>query len=53
MGRPKGSRGTYTLTSKAVAQRRKNTALFPAETDEEKNYNARQIEHIMRVQEIA
>lgn len=53
MGRPKGSKSTYTVTSKAVAQRRKNSALIPAETDEEKNYNARQIEHVLRTQEIA
>ena len=53
MGRPKGSKSTYTVTSKAVAQRRKNSALIPAETDEEKNHNARQIEHVLRTQEIA
>ena len=52
-GRPKGRKSTYTVTSKAVAQRRKNSALIPAETDEEKSYNARQIEHVMRIQEIA
>ena len=53
MGRPKGSKGTYTVTSKAVAQRRKNVALIPAETDEERDFNARQIEHVLRTQEIA
>lgn len=53
MGRPKGSKSTYTVTSKAVAQRRKNVALIPAETDEEKSFNARQIEHVLRTQEIA
>lgn len=52
-GRPKGSKSTYTVTSKAVAQRRKNTALMPAETEDERNFNARQIEHVLRTQEIA
>ena len=43
----------YTHSDKTLAQRRNNTALIPAETDEEKAYNARQIEHIMKVHEIA
>lgn len=49
----KSDRKKYTVSSAALAQRRKNAALLPAETDEEKNYNARQIEHIMRIHEIA
>lgn len=56
-GRPKGSKSKYTVTASALQQRRKNFrenfALIPAETDEEKQYNARRIEHIIRVQEIA
>ena len=46
-------RREYTVSSKALAQRRNNFTLIPAETKEEMNYNARQIEHIMRVHEIA
>ena len=52
-GRPKGSRSGYTVTSKAIQQRRNNSALIPAQTDEERDYNSRQIAHVMKVQEIA
>lgn len=57
-GRPKGAkdkkkRADYTVSSKALAQRRNNVTVRPAETDEEKAYNARQIEHMLRIQEIA
>lgn len=62
IGRPKGSKNKkglghknkgYTVSEKALAQRRNNAALKPAETPAEMDYNARQIEHIMRIQEIA
>lgn len=55
MGRPKGSKGKkeYTVSSKALAQRRNNRALRPAETEEEANYNSRLIDHVMHVHEIA
>lgn len=49
----KKDRKKYTVSEAALSQRRKNAALLPAETDEEKSYNARQIEHIMRIHEIA
>ena len=42
----------YTHSEKTLAQRRNNTALLPAETDEEKAYNARQIAHITEVYKI-
>ena len=58
MGRPKGAkdkkpRASYTVSEKARAQRRNNTALPVARTEEEFDYNSRMIEHIMRIQEIA
>ena len=49
----KKPRREYTVSSKALAQRRHNSALMPAETEEEKNYNARYIDHIMKVHEIS
>lgn len=52
-GRPKGSTSLYTLTPAALEQRRNNVALLPADTPEEVELNARQIEHVIRVQEIA
>ena len=53
VGRRKGSKSSYTVSSKALAQRRKNACVLPAETDEEKSYNSRSIEHLLRIQEIA
>lgn len=57
MGRPKGSKSSYTVSEKALIQRqtnvRNNTTLLPAETPEEFSYNARMIEHVMRINEIA
>ena len=68
MGRPKGSKNkpkgkiidpltgakrSYTMTAKALAQRRERMALTPAESEEEKNYNARQIEHVLNIHKIA
>lgn len=52
MGKQKGKR-EYTVSSKALAQRRRNTALLPAETEEEANYNSRLIDHVMHIHEIA
>ena len=52
-GRPKGSKSSYTVSEKALAQRQNNAKIFPAETDEERAFNAREIEHIIRVNEIA
>ena len=52
MGAKDKKQRSYTVSSKAIAQRRKNTALLPAETEEEKAYNARQIEHITEVYKI-
>ena len=42
----------YTVSDKALAQRRHNVAPRMAETPEEMDYNSRLIEHIVRVQEI-
>lgn len=52
-GRPKGSKSSYTVSEKALAQRRKNTVAPQPITDEEKDYNARLISHIMQINEIA
>ena len=64
-GRPKGSKDKkkrvnkngYTVSEKALAQRQTNAlhnlATKVAVTDEGKAYNARLIEHIMRINEIA
>ena len=49
----KKNKRKYTVSSKALAQRRSNVSLRPAETDEEKTYNARQIEHIMNIHKSA
>lgn len=49
----KKDRKKYTVSDRALAQRRKNTALIPAQSEEEQSYNARQIEHIMKIHEIA
>ena len=43
----------YTQSSKTLAQRRNNSALLPAETDEEKAYNSRMIQHLLEIQKIA
>ena len=54
-GKRKGdhNKNPYKMTPAALAQRRNNTALLPADTPEERILNARQIEHIIRVHEIA
>lgn len=43
----------YTVSEKALAQRRNNGAMPVPVTDEEKDYNARLIGHIMQINEIA
>ena len=53
IGRPKGKKSGYTMTEKALAQRREHTAIKFARNDEEREYNARLIDHVMRVNEIA
>ena len=60
-GRPKGAKDKkprvnkngYTVSKKALAQRRKNSALIPANDPEEVAYNARRIEHMLKIHEIA
>lgn len=52
-GRPKGKKSGYTVSEKALAQRRNNGALPIARTEEEFEYNSRLIAHVMKVQEIA
>jgi len=56
-GRKKGQKSSYTVSEKALAQRQLNvlhhTTTKVAVTEEGKAYNARLIEHIMRVNEIA
>lgn len=54
-GRPKGRKSGYTVSEKALVARQNNSPMVypkPAETDEERDYNARQIEHIKKVHEI-
>ena len=57
IGRPKGSKSGYTVSEKALAQRQTNAlhnvATKVAVTEEGRQYNARLIEHIMRINEIA
>lgn len=62
IGRPKGSKNKkglghknkgYTVSPKALAQRRENNATKFARTEEERQYNACLIDHVMRVNEIA
>lgn len=52
-GRPKGSTSGYTVSERALAQRRENRAIKDPMTPEEINYNARLIEHIMQINEIS
>ena len=54
-GRPKGRKNTkpYTYTPTGLAKQREGKGYPVAETEEEKNYNARLIEHVMRVNQIA
>ena len=52
-GRPKGSKSGYTVSEKALQQRRHNRTLPIANTTEEHDYNSRLITHIMRIHEIA
>ncbi len=52
-GRKKGQKSSYTVSEKALAQRRKNTAIPLPETDEERSYNSALIKHIMAINEIA
>ena len=57
-GRPKGSKSKYNMTEKALTQRRNaiaetNKVYKPAATGEEYDYNARQIDHVIAIQEIA
>ena len=48
-----GKKREYTVTSKVLTQRKRNLSLLPANTEEERDYNSRQIEHVLRIQEIA
>ena len=52
-GKPNGRKRGYTVSEKALAQRRKNGALPVPTTTEERDYNSRLIDHVIRVQEIA
>lgn len=52
-GRPKGRKSGYTVSEKALAQRRGNIGLPVANTDEEFDYNNRLIVHGLEVQKIA
>ena len=52
-GRPKGSKSSYTVSQKALAQRRKNGAMPIPQTPEEYDFNSRMINHIMQVHEIS
>lgn len=56
-GRPKGSKSSYTVSEKALTERRRNAEKAAlsrvATTEEGREYNARLIDHIMRINEIA
>lgn len=52
-GRPKGRKSGYTVSEKALSQRRNNFQVKDPQTDEERDYNARLIDHIMQINEIA
>jgi len=55
-GRPKGSKSGYTMSDKALAQRHTYSPIIQATrpyTGEDIDYNARQIQHILHIQEIA
>ena len=49
----KGKKRSYTVSEKALAHRRQVTNALPARSEEEMAYNARLIEHTMRINEIA
>ena len=51
-GRPKGSKSGYTVSEKALAQRRQNCSVPMPKTEEEIDYNTRLLQHIMEVNEI-
>ena len=54
-GRPKGSKSSYTVSEKALSQRQNNAENNKLKfvTDDERDYNARLINHIMQISEIA
>lgn len=52
-GKPTGTKNKYTMSESALTQRRNNVAMPIAETDEQRDYNARLIGHIMKIHEIA
>lgn len=55
-GRPKGSKSGYTVSEKALAQRKKNGEMLtvaPIDTPEAIDYNSRLIQHIIQINEIA
>ena len=56
-GRPKANqrekKRTYTMTESALAQREKNIPTAQAKTPEDIDYNARLIDHVLKVQAIA
>ena len=56
-GRPKGAKDKkkrdYTVSQKALEQRRKSFSLKLPETDDDKSYNSLLIEHILGINEIA
>lgn len=53
VGRPKGRKSSYTMSEKALAQRASTRAIQNPRTDEDIEYNARLITHIMQINEIA
>ena len=55
IGRPKGRKSSYTVTEKALAQRKDAgiKKVKAPETQEERDYNSRLIEHILQIHEIA
>ena len=52
-GRPKGAKSGYTVSEKALAKRREVLAIKEPKTDEDRDFNARLIMHIMQINELA
>ena len=52
-GRPKGSKSGYTVSDKAIMQRRQASKSLPFVTDDDIDYNARLISHSLQCYEIS
>jgi len=52
-GRPKGSKSSYTMSDKAIMQRKIATKSLPFVTEEEVDYNARLLSHSLQCYELS